>query len=156
VARTISIMLKIRSSGNSVLKFDDKIVHNSYEGIASVNDNTGSSGYIDMLIDIDTGQILNWKKPNENDISEMVSQQSEEYDEETEEGRKLNLKKEDEYYSPEAIARAEEYHQKQINDYADIVSQMLNNPVGEKTERVKLQPPKKVENKPIKRLMVTE
>ena len=86
MSRVVKIHAKMHDLGDSEYWEDGKKIHEQ-ERFVDINDNVGA--YIDMEIDIDTGQILNWKKPDEDSISDMIKEH-EEYEKNREEYERLD------------------------------------------------------------------
>ncbi len=65
--RTLEISIKLRDSGSSTLKLDKNKVYN-FDGVPYLNKNTGA--YLDIKIDIDTGQMRKKIKKEKIDVDE--------------------------------------------------------------------------------------
>lgn len=119
MARIVEISMKIRDQGSGCLKIDGKKIWESDDYMPHINDCMGS--YIDMHIDIDTGQILNWKKPEEKDIQEYIGEYKgtikEQKREKLEEARKQKAEEENKLYLDKQAreeARAYKKYEKEL------------------------------------------
>lgn len=65
MAKTISFSAKCSDMFNATLREDDR--HAQYNGY--VPSFLGGGDYVQLKIDLETGQILNWKAPTEEDLA---------------------------------------------------------------------------------------
>jgi len=69
--RVLSICLKVVDNFNSTLVVDGKEV-SEYEGyVPKFFPEEHYGDYVELDIDIDTGQILNWKRPTLTDLKQL-------------------------------------------------------------------------------------
>jgi len=75
MSKTLQICCKVSDRFSATLKEDGKILKD-YDGyVPSFMPGDHYGDYIQLEIDINTGQILNWKKPTEEQIEEFIGEE---------------------------------------------------------------------------------
>ena len=78
MAKIIGVHAKVRDSGSHSFHVDGvEVFDGDDNGLPMLNDCIDGT-YINLEIDIETGQIVNWKKPSKQDIIEMLEADDEE------------------------------------------------------------------------------
>jgi hypothetical protein len=74
---TIDMYLKLRDEMAFLLKDSDGETVLDYEGYVPNSIIPGEFGdYMHLVIDIETGQITNWKKPTAKDVQDLIEENS--------------------------------------------------------------------------------
>ena len=73
-AKTLKIYLKVCDNFTATLHDQDGVELKYYEGyVPSFMPGQHYGNYVDLVIDIDTGQILNWKPPTEEELQDFIN-----------------------------------------------------------------------------------
>lgn len=71
-AKVLKVHLKVSDRFSAVLVDQDGATIHDHDGYVPSFFPGGPGDYVELNIDIDTGQILNWKKPHPSDIEEFI------------------------------------------------------------------------------------
>lgn len=69
--KTVEVMAKVRDSGTYSIKDPQGNELKEHDGYVPSFFPGNDSDYLDLIIDIDTGLILNWKKPSVEEMTEF-------------------------------------------------------------------------------------
>lgn len=134
MARILSFHAKIRDTGETEI-FDKKKKIYSCEGLPILNDCLDGS-YIDIEVDIDTGKIINWKKPTKKAWEEMMEDSDEDGDDGYN-GLGWEDNGEDDNTNKKALDKEAKDNRDAENAFASVLNAVIANKKKELTKRKK-------------------